>query len=257
MEEKDIVKTHSGRITFGIIFIVIGVVFLLANLDIDILGEWRRAIISWQMLCIIFGLVQLSKSKFMEGLLFLGIGVFFDLPRVPVINLSENFMSTWWPLILIYSGIIMVIFHTTRIQIKSDDTASERVSNDATSNTTNTNNVYESSAQGKGTVDYSEFMSGQKIHFNDSIFRGGNLKVLMGGIELDLRDTFLQDGETHLYCNAMLGGITLFVPETWTVEIESHAFIGGFDDKRKTIPTASDKRLIVHVTAFMGGGELK
>ena len=99
MEEKDIVKTHSGRITFGIIFIVIGVVFLLANLDIDILGEWRRAVISWQMLCIIVGLAQLSKSKFMEGFLFLGIGVFFDLRRIPVIDLPQNFMGTWWPLI--------------------------------------------------------------------------------------------------------------------------------------------------------------
>lgn len=255
MEENNIVKTHSGRITFGIIFIVLGIVFLLVNLDIDILGEWRSAILSWQMLCIILGIVQLSKSKFMEGFLFLGIGVFFDLPRVPVIDISQDFMSTWWPLILIYSGIIMVIFHTTRIQVKSNDTTSERVSSDAAGCATN--NTYESSTEGRGTVNYSEFMSGQKIHFNDSIFRGGNLKVFMGGIELDLRDTFLQDGDTHLYCNAILGGITLFVPETWMVEIESHTFIGGFDDKRKTIPTASDKRLFVHINAFLGGGELK
>ena len=251
MEEKDIVKTHSGRITFGIIFIVIGVVFLLANLDIDILGEWRRAVISWQMLCIIVGLAQLSKSKFMEGFLFLGIGVFFDLPRIPVIDLPQNFMETWWPLIVIYSGVIMLMFHTSRIKIKSEEETSKHNCCDKSCD------IHEAQTGGKGTVNYNEFMSGQKLHFNEPIFRGGNLRVVMGGIELDLRDTFLQDGETHLYCNSMLGGIVLYVPETWTVELESHAFIGGFDDKRKTVPATSDKRLILHINAFMGGGELK
>lgn len=252
MEEKDIVKTHSGRITLGVIFIAVGGVFLLDNLDIDILGEWRRAIVSWQMLCIIFGLAQLGSSKFMEGFLLLGVGIFFDLPRVPIIDIPENFISVWWPLLVIYSGIVMVTFHTSRIKIISKETASEFVSDDK-----NFCDVHEAQTGGTGTINYSEFLSGQKLHFNESIFRGGSVRVVFGGIELDLRDTFLQDGDSHLYCNLLMGGIVLYVPDTWNVVVDSHAFLGGFDDKRNPVSTTTDKRLVLHLNAFMGGGELK
>ena len=53
MEQK---KTLHSRVVFGTTFIVIGLFFLLANLDIDLLGIWRDAVLSFPMLLILFGL---------------------------------------------------------------------------------------------------------------------------------------------------------------------------------------------------------
>ena len=47
MKEK---RTNNGRLFFGIAFIIIGLMFLYAKLDIDILGVWRDAVLSVPMI---------------------------------------------------------------------------------------------------------------------------------------------------------------------------------------------------------------
>ncbi|MBR7034894.1 MAG: hypothetical protein IKI25_03930 [Bacteroidales bacterium] len=87
--------------------------------------------------------------------------------------------------------------------------------------------------------------------------KGGNIDVNMGGLELDLRNTTLPEGETVLNINVRLGGVSLLVPNNWNVEIQTTG-LGGFADKRTGIVTAeANKKLVLVVKAFMGGGEVR
>ena len=98
MKEK---RTNNGRLFFGIAFIIIGLMFLYAKLDIDILGVWREAVLSIPMICVIVGLLYLCYKRFLTGLLILGIGVFFILPLLPYDVVPAGFCGKWWPLFMI------------------------------------------------------------------------------------------------------------------------------------------------------------
>jgi len=55
----------------------------------------------------------------------------------------------------------------------------------------------------------------------------------------------------------MWGGIEIYVPDGWAVEVRAVPLLGGVDDK--TIMPKSDDapRLVVHGLVVMGGMEIK
>ncbi|MBQ3676264.1 MAG: hypothetical protein II926_02705, partial [Bacteroidales bacterium] len=107
MEQK---KTMQGRVVFGATFVVIGLFFLFANLDIDLLGVWRDAVISFPMLCVLIGLVFLVRKRWFAGLTILGLGMFLILPLLPYDVVPVGFCGKWWPVLLIYYGAMMLLF---------------------------------------------------------------------------------------------------------------------------------------------------
>lgn len=87
-------------------------------------------------------------------------------------------------------------------------------------------------------------------------FRGGEATAIMGGVELDLRQASIKDGEAVLDVFAMMGGIELTVPENWTIVSQVFPLMGGFDDK--TRPSREPgPRLVIKGIAIMGGVEVK
>ncbi|HVO11854.1 MAG TPA: LiaF domain-containing protein [Vicinamibacteria bacterium] len=88
-------------------------------------------------------------------------------------------------------------------------------------------------------------------------FRGGRAMAVMGGCEIDLRRASIPEGqEAQLDVFVMWGGIEIKVPEEWEVVNRGSAFLGGFENKTRSLPSA-DRRLVVTGTAIMGGVEVK
>ncbi len=88
-------------------------------------------------------------------------------------------------------------------------------------------------------------------------FRGGRAMAVMGGCEIDLRRAWLAEGqEALLDVLVVWGGIEIKVPEEWEVVTRGSAFLGGFETKTRSLPSA-DRRLVVTGTAIMGGVEVK
>lgn len=90
-------------------------------------------------------------------------------------------------------------------------------------------------------------------------FRSGDVMAIFGGCDLDFQPAQI-DGEAELNVFACFGGVTILVPETWTVVSHGVAILGGFavDTERVTPEEGepqeiSGPRLIIRGTAFLGG----
>ena len=242
MEQK---KTMQGRVVFGVTFVVIGLFFLFANLDIDLLGVWRDAVISFPMLCVLFGLVFLVRKRWFAGLTIFGLGMFLILPLLPYDVVPVGFCGKWWPVVLIYYGAMMLLFRKVSVPESKEN---RHIDNMQTTDVT---------FDEVGMINCRVSCNGERQIYNESVLKGGNIDVNMGGLELDLRNTTLPEGETVLNINVRLGGVSLLVPNNWNVEIQTSG-LGGFADKRTGIVTAeANKKLVLVVKAFMGGGEVR
>lgn len=101
-------------------------------------------------------------------------------------------------------------------------------------------------------------MAGVKRQSTASDFRGGDANAIMGGVELDLRNAHIADGqEAILDAFAMWGGVEIFVPPHWRVVGNVLPIMGAFVDK--TTPAAGNAGPVLHVrgTVVMGGIEVK
>lgn len=100
--------------------------------------------------------------------------------------------------------------------------------------------------------------SGIKRRFESDKFRGGKATAIFGGMDLDLTQTKLVDNQATVELTALFGGINLFVPRDWKVIVDSSAVLGGVDDKHSPIPaTTIQATLYVKATAILGGIDIK
>ncbi len=58
------------------------------------------------------------------------------------------------------------------------------------------------------------------------IFRAGRATAVLGGIDIDLRDTTPDPAGGELSLRAVLGGIRVIVPETWRVDVSVDTVAG-------------------------------
>lgn len=65
-------------------------------------------------------------------------------------------------------------------------------------------------------------------------FSGAEMTTVMGRTRLDLRKATLKtDGEVVVDIFGMMGAVEVIVPETWTVDAQAWAVMGGVEDRRK------------------------
>lgn len=91
---------------------------------------------------------------------------------------------------------------------------------------------------------------------NSQTFRGGDLTAFMGGVELDLRAASMRE-PAIIDVFVMWGGVGIYVPRDWTVEMRGTPLMAGFEDNSQPPPAPTEKRLIVRGLALMGGVEIK
>jgi predicted membrane protein len=242
----------------GLVLMVIGVIFLAANFGF-VSDRLRNILISWQMLLIVIGVVNLFRQKLIPALWLIFIGGFFLIPKV-VEGIDGNFIHVYWPLLLIAAGVMILMQRFVGPRWGNDwwknDYHHHHHHHHYRSNrydqskwTENMNNP--------GFSKNSVFGSGDHIVL-DPEFKGGELNAVFGGITLDLRRTNLPVGETLLDINAVFGGITIYVPVDWFVETHLDAVFGGFQDNRlPKEPTDTTRKLIITGSCVFGGGELR
>jgi predicted membrane protein len=226
------------RITFGIIMIVIGGIFLLNTLDvIDFAAS--RIIFSFPFILFIVGiLILINSEKKVFGGILTTVGAFLLIPRIfPNIHYG---MSLIIPLLLIVLGLYLIFRHSRekdRPDFHSDDYKIR-----------------------KDTIDdVSIFGGGTKVVTSDN-FKGGSITAIFGGSEIDLTNCKLAEGTSVLDIVAIFGGTTLVVPKDWNIQLNVTPLFGGFSNKAFKIPNLEvDKTrvLIIKGVAIFGGGEVK
>jgi hypothetical protein len=226
----------SGRIFIGVAAIVLGVAFLLDNLGIM---PFDLTIRLWPSLFIVFGVLKIAQSRQASGYV-LGcglvlVGAVMLLDDMGLIRLR---WSALWPLLIIALGLSMV-FRSSVVGIWRGGVAGplDKPGND------------------DAVVDIAAILGGYSRRIATPDFRGGEITAIMGGCELDLRQSGLRD-EAVLTVFAVCGGISLKVPPDWSVILQGTPILGGFEEKTIEPPDAS-KRLIIRGYAIMGGLEVR
>ncbi|MEW6761959.1 MAG: DUF5668 domain-containing protein [Pseudomonadota bacterium] len=226
----------KSQIVLGVLVIVMGLLFLLDNLDIL---DMHRAISFWPMVFIIAGVVKLYDTETRGGQLLgaclVGLGVLIILDRMDIIDFN---VRTMWPLFFIGFGIYTIYrARTGRRLLQIDGIKGEQ------------------DLKGEGVVDIMAVLGGFERRVYTPAFRGGEITAIMGGCALDLRNSSIE-GEAVVNVFAFWGGVTMKVPPDWTVVLNGTPIMGGFEEKTARPPDNS-KRLIVRGYAIMGGVEVR
>jgi hypothetical protein len=106
------------------------------------------------------------------------------------------------------------------------------------------------------TVDVLAVMGRHERVSSASQFRGGQVTAVMGRAELDLRQATLEPGQqADLEVFALMGGLSIRVPEGWEVDVRAVPIMGGINRRNRggapSVPGAP--RVVVRGFIMMGG----
>jgi len=269
----------AGRFVAGAILIVLGVLFLLDNLDVL---NAREVLRFWPLILIALGLTRLLAPRRPEDLtgavvlLFLG-GVFL----LRTLHVPWFRLRSVWPLLLVLIG-GMIIWQGLRGRSSAAAAAappppgllpdpapespkppepgpSERAAQGALAGLVATRGL-RAGAEARDSV-LSEFalMGGGELVVHSQDFRGGEVTAIMGGFEIDLRGAAIAGDSATIEIFTLFGGIELKVPQEWYVVLQGTPILGMFANTAKPRPESSAPRktLILKGAAIMGGVEVK
>lgn len=217
------VVSPKGRMAVGIVLIALGVILTLSQaglLDFEGIGR------GWPLLIVGVGIVKV-RQPIEDGQRAVGVALVFVGAWFLLIGALS--WGSAWPLLMVLFGAFLLwqaIAHRTP-----------------------------SSAPALSSPVVSElaFMAGMKRRVRAADFRGGFVTAVMGGVELDLRQSRMEASLVTLDVVALWGGIELKVPADWRVDGRVVPFMGGFEDKSQSLGSSdTSPRLVVRGYAVMG-----
>jgi len=234
------------------LLIVVGLVLLGLNSGF-IPQTFKQVIFSWQMLVMILGGLLCFHCRFFKGIIMILLGGFFIIPKLQAAmpeyfaKFSGNFVENYYPLLLIAAGLFIIIYMFLPSKCKCCQRERNR------------RFFISESGKNKNGFGRNYVFSGGKHIVTDEVFNGGDVNVVFGGCEIDLRRTTLPEGETFMNVSGAFGGVQIFVPQTWDVELHTSGIFGGFNDLRAVDESKIDhsRKLIIKSSFAFGGGEIK
>jgi predicted membrane protein len=231
-------RSNAGAIP-GMILVLIGALFFLNNLHIFRMRELFRY---WPAILIAFGIVKLVDSKYSSGRVFggvvAGIGAVFLARTLGFLTIG---MREIWPLFLVGLGLLLLAQRTGEWYVKFPDPMSAR-------------------PVGASSVKIDSIFSGARRVVTTQDFQGGEVMVIFGGAELDLRQAGMIADSATIEINALFGGVEIKVPRNWSAVVQGVGIFGGFADNTVQPDPAQwpvVKQLFVRGTAALGGVDVK
>ena len=221
-----------SNILWGLVFIVVGVIFGLNALnitDINIFfdGWWTLFII---VPCFIGLFKDEDKSSNLIGLV---IGICLLLGCIDIIE----FTLIWKlmvPAILVMIGLSFIFKDTLNSKIKKEIKKLNKTE----------------------TKEYCSCFSGQTIDFNDEEFKGCTISAIFGGVKCDLKNAIIKN-DVVINATSIFGGITIYVPEGVNVKISATSIFGAVSDERKNKTKNNEYTIYINTTSIFGGIEIK
>lgn len=223
---------RSGAVIWGVVLIVVGVIFALnalhiTNIDVFFDGWWTLFII---VPCGVGLFTERQKTGNIIGSI---IGVFLLLCAQDVLS-----FSLVWKLLV--PAIIIILGLKMLIKGLRGDRASQIMT--------------KIKADGGQPRVGCAIFSGQELRYDGEVFEGAQLTAVFGGVDCDLRNAIIEK-DCAIDLTAVFGGIDILVPENVNVKISTTSIFGGVSNKtvsRKDVPT-----LYITGTCMFGGAEIK
>ena len=100
------------------------------------------------------------------------------------------------------------------------------------------NNLYLNQRLGKGEINAFAVSGRAKEEVSSTDFRGGYLRAVMGGVELDLTKATIEDPPVTIKTTVVMGRAEIAVSEGWKVAVDTRTLFGGIHGAR--VPDVSD-----------------
>ena len=218
----------TSNILWGIILVVIGVIFGLNALEITNINIFFDGF--WTLFIIIPCFIGLFKEKDKKGnLIGIFIGLFLLLSCQNIVDF-DLLLKLLVPVVLVIIGLSIIFNDKIKKEIKSKSKEIDK--------------------------EYFATFAGQNLTFKDDEFESSTLNAVFGGIKCDLKDADIKN-ETIINAFAIFGGITIYVPEDVNVKICSTPIFGGVSDERKNKKEKYEKTLYINATCIFGGVDIK
>jgi len=231
-------SASNGRLIFGGMLVIIGVLIMLGNFDfINI--NLSYYIFNWKSILIYAGIYFLATRPNKNiAYVLVGLGVLFWFPSLLGENVSLG--DVFWPLILIAVGYLLIARQHGALRKSRYKEGQEQ-------------NVKE-----EGYLDHLSFFGGSVKIIQSDHFKGGNITAIFGGSEFDLTHVEMDSDTAVIDIFTLFGGTKFIIPEKWKVHSETVSIFGGFSDKRRTTMTNTEgKTLIIKGLVILGGVEVK
>lgn len=231
----------NGRYVVGMLIIGIGVIALLNNFGYTHISFGFLINLLWPLLLAMAGISLIINRHNLAGLvmgaILVALGVIFLGRNAGFFNIDMRyFWQGFWPIIIILIGISLL-------------------------------NKNESNSTGTGHL---AFMGAVEKNTEGWKLKSEEYTAIMGGIELDVRKSNFSNREVTLGLTAVMGGITIIIPEDVAISCQGTAVLGGIDLLGKgsggilgntnleigDLPNA-EKILHLNCTCIMGGIEIK
>lgn len=228
----------TGRLVFGFVVILLGVLFTLDNLGVLEAGELLRW---WPAAFVVFGISRLAglycRQRIVAGIVFTLVGALLLLREA---GFPAPDPWAFWPILLVAAGISMVSGTLRRARGADAPVAPD------------TPGAAEDSL-------FSTFVmwSGVERKVGSLDFRGGDVTAIMGGAEIDLRQAKMPAGRAVVDVMVLWGGLDLFVPPGWKVTVEALPLMAGVEDATRAPAGETSGHLVVKGLVLMGGVDIK
>lgn len=219
-------KAQVSRIIMGLAIVIVGVGFLLGNLDVlnfnELAARW------WPLAVILAGiLIFVNDTKsYLWAILVAGVGVLWQLQRLDITDVNP--WQLFWPAVIIIVGLSILM---NRSATKRRVNKSER--EDATA-----------------------ILGGSDQRNTSDDFKGSKITAVMGGVKLDLHKAVIKK-EATVEIFTFWGGVELIVPRNVKVKNQTSAILGGVEDKSELEGDKNAPVLYVIGDVIMGGVEIK
>ena len=235
---RDPLNRQRSRIVFGAFIIVVGLFALLDNLH---LFDSHLVQPFWPLVFVALGALKLSQSRYTRSYVVGGalvlVGAGMTLQNLGLLHFQWR---DWWPLALILVGVSVV-----SKGFRSGAEPACRISR---------HGLQDERFEHAARIDASAMMSGIALKNDSQEFVGGEINVVMGSVEIDLRQAAIAT-EAVLHLSIIMGGVEIKVPRDWSVSITGSPMLGGIEDK--TIPPMTPgRRLVIEGSVIMGGVEI-
>ena len=84
---------------------------------------------------------------------------------------------------------------------------------------------------GEGEINTVGVSGGAEEKVTSTGFRGGYVRAVMGGVELDLTEATIEDPPATIEMTVVMGGAKIAVPEGWNVRVDTGTVLGGVDER--------------------------
>lgn len=251
------------KVVVGVFFILIGILFFfeqVANFTIDVS---EIILIWWPLLFIFWGSNEISnkRSSYLLPIFSILSGIFLIADNLDI--LPWGFWGSMWPLVFILIGLHFIFGKNSKFSLNPNSQKFKE--NDNCKDTGyehkfyyNTSNVYS-----PDNLEVNVFFSGSSNQITSNSFRGGEVNVIFGGSELDFRAADLAEEVTTIEVNAIFGGVEIYIPYNWQVEIYGTPVFGGVSNKTRYDGNYSPNNIIkprilkINYTVIFGGIEIK